>query len=83
MPDNGSPCTLPGKDRYTGVFFRHCFILSLSTFTLTNCVVLDSGLDYVSHDDVVPYTKISNEPFGNVLLSHFVIPPNGETQGQC
>jgi len=40
------------------------------------------GLDYVSHDDVVPYTKTSKEPFGNVLLSHFLIPPNGETQGQ-
>ena len=38
------------------------------------------GLDYVSHDDVIPYTSTSLDPFFHVLFGEFLV-PNAEKEG--
>ena len=41
---------------------------------------LPPGLDYVSHDDVLPYTSTDHEPFQHELFPQFFV-PTGDTEG--
>ena len=40
------------------------------------------GLDYVSHDDVLPYTSSDGDPFHHELFPQFFV-PTGDKEGKC
>jgi len=33
-----------------------------------------TGLDYVGHDDIIPYTNTSMDPFVHELFGQFLVP---------
>ena len=45
------------------------------------CFFANLGLDYVSHDDVLPYTSTSVEAFHHELFPQFFV-PTGDSEGQ-
>jgi len=51
-------------------------VISLSLSTL--CGVCETGLDYVSHEDVLPYTSTGLETFNHDLFEQFFIPSGSE-----
>ena len=57
--------------------------ISIETVYAQRVAIIDvnTGLDYVSHDDVLPYMVTGQEPFKHELFSQFLLKSDSTNEG--
>lgn len=66
--------------------FTPCLVTSPPPLPYNICCtvhysIIIEGLDYVNHEDVIPYTNTSMDPFVHELFGQFLVPSDGEKEG--
>ena len=65
------------------VIFSLSSSISIETVYAQRVAIIDvnTGLDYVSHDDVLPYMVTGQEPFKHELFSQFLLKSDSTNEG--